>query len=149
MKQIKVSSFGIWAAVVIVLAILLRITLTALGWPPTNSDESKLGIMAMHIDSFKDFPIMLYGQVYMGALEAYIAAVLFPIFGASLLSLRLGTTLLFALFLTSMYFLVSLLYTKKFALVTLVLLSIGSIMMLFTELMAHGGYPEILGFGAD
>jgi len=148
MKQIKVSSFGIWAAVVIVLAILLRITLTALGWPPTNSDESKLGIMAMHIDSFKDFPIMLYGQVYMGALEAYIAAVLFPIFGASLLSLRLGTTLLFALFLTSMYFLVSLLYTKKFALVTLVLLSIGSIMMLFTELMAHGGYPEILGFGA-
>jgi hypothetical protein len=83
----------------------------------------------------------------MGALEAYLAAVPFRIFGVSLFSLRLGPMLLFALFLTSMYFLASLLYTKKIALVTLALLSLGSTMMVYTELMAHGGYPEVLCFG--
>jgi len=41
-----------------------------------------------------------------------------------------------------------LLYTKKIALVTLLLLSLGSVIMLYTEIIAHGGYQEILCFGA-
>ncbi len=146
-KRVKFGSYGIYATGIIILALLLRIMLTALGWPPTNSDESTMGLMALHIASFKDFPIFIYGQLYMGAFEAYLAAVLFHIFGVSLFSLRLGTMLLFTLFLTSMYLLASLLYTKKIALITLALLSLGSTMMVFTELMAHGGYPEILCFG--
>jgi hypothetical protein len=146
-KRVKIGSYGMYATGIIVLALLLRIVLTALGWPPTNSDESTMGLMALHIASFKDFPVFMYGQLYMGAIEAYLAAVLFHIFGVSLFSLRLGTMLLFTLFLTSMYLLAGLLYTKKIALITLALLSLGSTMMVFTELMAHGGYPEILCFG--
>src|ERR1700680_1865405 len=124
-KRIKIGTYGMFAIGIILLALLLRIVLIALGWPPTNSDESTMGIMALHIASFKDFPIFIYGQPYMGALEAYLAAVPFRIFGVSIFSLRLGPMLLFALFLTSMYLLASLLYTKKIALVTLALLGLG------------------------
>ena len=147
-KEVKVGPYAMCAIVIIALAMLLRIVLTVLGWPPTNSDESTMGLMALHIASLKDFPIFLYDQSYMGAFEAYLGAVLFHLFGVSLFTLRLATMLEFALFLVSMYLLASLLYTKQLALVTLALLSIGSVMMVFTELMAHGGYPEILCFGA-
>src|SRR5438477_427246 len=83
----------------------------------------------------------------MGGVEAYLGAALMHIFGQTLFALRLGDILLFTLTLTSMYFLASLLYTKKVALITIALLSTGSVMMLFTELMAHGGYPELLSLG--
>jgi len=148
LKKVRISLYTKCAMVIIALAMLLRIVLTALGWPVTNSDESTMGLMAIHIASLKDFPIFIWGQVYMGAFEAYLGAVLFHLFGVSVFTLRLGTMLEFALFLVSMYLLASLLYTKKLALVTLLLLSIGSVMMIFTEFMAHGGYPEILCFGA-
>jgi hypothetical protein len=148
LKKVRISLYTKCAIVIIALAMLLRIVLTALGWPVTNSDEGTMGLMAIHIASLKDFPIFIWGQVYMGAFEAYLGAVLFHLFGVSVFTLRLGTMLEFALFLVCMYLLASLLYTKKLALVTLLLLSIGSVMMIFTEFMAHGGYPEILCFGA-
>jgi hypothetical protein len=148
LKKVRISLYTKFAVVIIALAMLLRIVLTALGWPVTNSDESTMGLMALHIASLKDFPIFFWGQPYMGAFEAYLGAVLFHLFGASVFTLRLATMLEFALSLVSIYLLASLLYTKKLALVTLLLLSIGSVMMIFTEFMAHGGYPEILCFGA-
>ncbi len=49
----------------------------------------------------------------MGVLEAYLAAAVFHIFGASVFTLRLVTILLFALFLTGIYLLASLLYSKN------------------------------------
>lgn len=147
LKKAKFSLYTKCAVVIIALAMLLRIVLTTLGWPVTNSDESTMGLMAVHIASLKDFPIFLWGQNYMGAFEAYLGAVLFHIFGISVFTLRLGTMLEFALFLVCIYLLTSLLYTKKLALITLLLLSVGSVMMLYTEFMAHGGYPEILCFG--
>jgi hypothetical protein len=148
LKKIMLDPYATWAVVIIAFAVLLRIALTALGWPTANSDESTYGLMALHIASFKDFPIFLWGSYYLGTFEAYLGAGMFHLFGASVFTLRLGTILEFAIFLISMYFLTSLLYTKKIALATLLLLSIGSVMMVYTEVMAHGGYQEILCFGA-
>jgi len=45
-------------------------------------------------------PIFFYGQNYMGVPEAYLAAAVFHIFGASVFTLRLVSILLFALFFT-------------------------------------------------
>ena len=55
---------------------------------------------------------------------------------------------LFALFLASMYLLTSVLYTKKFALVVLMLLSLGSNAMFLRELYATGGSTQTLLFGS-
>src|SRR6185312_8995855 len=147
-KNLKISNYGLWAFGVIAFAALLRIVLTVLGWPLTNSDEDTMGLMALHIAFKGEHPLFFYGQNYMGAIEAYLGAAAFRLFGVSVFSLRLGTILLFTLFLTSMYFLASLLYNKKVALVTIILLSLGSIVMLDTEVITLGGYPELLLFGA-
>ncbi len=147
-KQLKIGNYGIWACIIIAIATFLRIVLIALGWPHSNADEDTMGIMGLHITYNGAHPIFFYGQHYMGALEAYIAAIFFRLFGASVFMLRLGPVLLFALFLANMYLLTSLLYTKKLALITLVLLTLGSCIMLDTELVAIGGYPELLFFGS-
>ena len=146
-KRVKIGPYGMCAAAIIALAVLLRIVLTLQAWPQTNADEGTMGVMALHIAYRGELPIFFYGQNYMGVLEAYLAAAVFHIFGASVFTLRLVTILLFALFLTGIYLLASLLYTKKLALVTLALLSLGSVIMLQTELVAIGGYPELLLFG--
>ncbi len=146
-KQLKISTYGIYALIIIAVATSLRLFLIAQGWPHSNSDEDTMGIMAMHIAYNGEHPIFFYGQNYMGTLEAYLAAGFFRLIGASVFSLRLGPLLLFALFLISMYLLTSLLYTKKLALITLALLTLGSSIILDTELVAIGGYPELLFFG--
>jgi hypothetical protein len=147
-RQIKIGTFGILAFIIIALATLLRIFLIAWGWPHTNADEATMGIMAMHILYKGEHPIFFYGQNYMGTLEAYLGSAFFYFFGTSVFSLRLGPVLFFALFLANMYLLTSLLYTKKLALITLILLSLGSSIMLDNELVALGGYPELLFFGS-
>ncbi len=107
-----------------------------------------MGEMALHIAYRGDYPIFFYGQYYMGALEAYLAAGLFHLFGVSLFTLRLSLVFLFALFLISMYLLACLLYTKNLALFSTLLLSLGANLVIYRELQAIGGYPETLLFSS-
>lgn len=132
----------------LVLAIALRLALVLAGWPGTDSDDATMGLMARHIQSHGEFPIFFWGQAYMGALEAYIAAFFFALFGASVATLKLSLILLYALFLLVMYFLLTLLFSQRWALVGLVFLSLGSPAVLYLLLNAYGGYLETLLFGA-
>ncbi len=147
-KQLKIGTYGICAFLIIALATFLRLLLIAWGWPHSNADIDTMGIMAMHIAFKGEHPIFFYGQNYMGTLEAYLGVAFFRLFGISVFSLRLVTVLFFGLFLVMMYCLTSLLYTKKLALITLALLSLGSSIMLYTEISGVSGYPELLFFGS-
>jgi hypothetical protein len=147
MKYLKIGPYEIGAFVIIVFAALLRIVLAALGWPLTNSDEGTMGLMAMHIAYRGEHPMVFYGQNYMGSLEAYLGAISFHLFGVSVFTLRLGVILLFTLFLISIYLLTCLLFSKKLGLVTLVLLSVGSVPILTREMIATGGSTQTLLFG--
>ena len=147
-RQIKIGTYGILALLIIALATLLRIFLIVCGWPHSNAYEETMGIIAMHIAYHGEHPIFFYGQNYMGILEEYLGAAFFQLLGVSVFSLRLVPVLFFALFLANLYLLTSLLYTKKLALITLILLSLGSSIMLDTELFALGGYSELLFFGS-
>ncbi|HZU65733.1 MAG TPA: hypothetical protein VFA09_00520 [Ktedonobacteraceae bacterium] len=147
-RKITIGSYGLCAIALIALAVILRVVLIALGWPQHNSDESVMGLMALHIANRGELPIFFYGQSYMGVIEAYMAAALFHLFGASVFTLRLVPLLFFTCFLACMYLLTSLLYSKQLALVTLGLLVPGSNIVLQTEVVALGGYPEMLAFGA-
>lgn len=146
-KYLKSGSYELLAVAVIVLAVVLRIVLVALGWPQLDSDEGTIGIMGMHILYRGEHPIFFYAQGYMGAMEAYLAAIMFFLFGVSTFALRFGLILLFAVFLVGMYFLTSRLYTKKWAVITLCFLCLGSAPILTRELVAIGGYAETLVFG--
>jgi hypothetical protein len=147
-KVFRISSSTLWAGAIILLAIILRLLLIANGWPLLDSDEGTMGLMAMHIAYRGEHPFFFYGQAYMGATEAYLAAALFPVFGVSSFTLRLGLLLIFTIFLIAMYLLTSLLYTRKLALVVLAILALGSNPMLVRELVAVGGDPETLMSGA-
>ncbi len=148
MKRYKIGRHGLIALIIITFATLLRLTLDALGWPFTNSDEGTMGIMARHIAFRGEHPVLFYGQNYMGAMEAYLGAMFFHLFGSSLFTLRLSVILLDALFLASMYLLTSLLYTKNMALVLVALLSLGSNALFMRELYATGGSTQTLLFGS-
>ena len=146
-KYPGIGKYQLFALLIIVLAVCLRILLTASGWPTTNSDEGTIGLMARHIAYNGEHPVVFYNRNYLGALEAYLGAAFFRLFGPSLFSLRLGIILLDALFFASMYLLTSLLYTKKLALFVLVLLGLGSSAMFLRELYATGGTTQTLLFG--
>lgn len=147
-RFLHIGPYALCALALIALALGLRITLVELGWPLLDSDEGTMGLMAMHIAYRGEHPIFFYGQGYMGAAEAYIAAVMFHFWGVSVLTLRLGLLLLYAAFLIAMYLLSSLLYSKKLALIALALLCLGSNPILTRELVAVGGDPETLLAGA-
>jgi hypothetical protein len=97
--------------VILLLASSLRLVLMKLNWPTANADESIMDLMARHIAYQGEHPIFFWGQNYMGTIQAYLGAPLIHLVGSSAFSVRLGTLLIFALYLVSMYFLVRLLYT--------------------------------------
>jgi 4-amino-4-deoxy-L-arabinose transferase-like glycosyltransferase len=133
---------------IVAIATLLRFLLIYFHWPFTNSDEGNMGLLALHVAYQGDHPIFFYGAPYMGPLEGYAAALLFHLFGVSLFALRLPLIFFFTGFLLSMYYLVRLLYSEKFALATVILLGLGSPDVLFLQLRASGEYPEIEMFAA-
>jgi hypothetical protein len=147
-KYLKMGPYGLAATAIITLSVLFRTILVAFHFPEVNSDEGKMGLAGMHIAFQGQLPIYHYGQNYLGVLEAYIAAPFFRLFGISDITLRIGMLILFALFMIVMYWLSSLLYSKRLALVTLVLLSFATTDMLIQELRAIGGAMELILFGA-
>jgi hypothetical protein len=147
-KYIRIGPYGLAATAIITLSVLFRVILVALHFPEVNSDEGKMGIAGIHIAFEGQHPIYHYGQNYLGVLEAYIAAPIFRLFGVSDITLRTGMLILFALFMISMYLLTSLLYSKRLALVALVLLSFATTDMLIQQLRAIGGAMELIFFGA-
>ncbi|MFL5655718.1 MAG: hypothetical protein ACJ8CB_16260 [Ktedonobacteraceae bacterium] len=83
----------------------------------------------------------------MGPIEAYIGAVLFRIFGPSVLVMHIEIAGLFALFLMGLYLLTYRLYTPRFALFTIAFLAPGTEVMLTRQIKATGGNAEIILFG--
>lgn len=146
-KRLRLSRYTLVALLLIAFAFMVRLILIANGWPATTSEEGTFGLEAMHIAFRGELPIFMYGQNYMGTLEAYFGAFFFHIFGVSLFSLRLGMLALFTLFLLSLYYLTRLLYSPPMALLTLITLSVGASLVLIPEMMVLGGTTETLLFG--
>src|SRR4051794_12038091 len=138
-KYRKIGPYGLGAVLLITMAVILRVILSAYGWPLTNSDEAvNTGLPALHILTRRELPIFAYGINYLGTLEAYLADFFFLLFGPSTLAIRLGLVILYAGFLLALYFLARLLYTKSVALVTLFFLCLGSSDILYGQLLATG-----------
>ena len=146
--RLPISAYTLAALGLIASGIGIRIALLAQGWPHTNSDEGTYGMMAIHIALQGEHPVFMYGQNYMGTIQAYIAAGVFRLFGISMFNLRIGLVFLFAFFLYAMYLLASLLYSRGVALFSLLLLCLGSSYVLYRQVQAVGGWTETLFFGA-
>lgn len=136
------------AALVVLLAVALRFVLMLLHWPVANADESIMDLMARHVAYQGEYPIFFWGQDHMGTIQAFLGAFFIHFFGSSAFSVRLGTLLLFALYISSVYLLTRLLFTPGYALFIVALLSIGADRMMSVPLVANGGYAETMLFAA-
>lgn len=59
-----------------------------------NSDDARVGLMAKHVAELEALPVFLYGQKYMLAVEAYLAAPFFAVFGPTVPMLKLPLLLI-------------------------------------------------------
>ena len=57
--------------------------------PQFDSDQAIVGLMAKHLSELRALPIFFYGQNFMLAVEAWLAAPLFLIFGPSVTALKI------------------------------------------------------------
>lgn len=134
-------------AMIVLLAVALRFVLLDFHWPTTYSDEAIVDLMARHVIYHGDHPIFYWGQSYMGTVQVYLGAMFMYFNGSSVFSVRLGTLLLFTLYLVTMYLLVRLIFTPGFALFIIVLLSLGADRVMSVPLVANGGYAETMFLG--
>ncbi|MEH1015196.1 hypothetical protein V6U90_19030 [Micromonospora sp. CPCC 206060] len=120
-----------------------RLVLTLFTVPSSNSDEATFGLTALHIAAGREQPVFLYGQHYMGVLEAYLAAPLLALTGPSWPVLRLPLLVLYALFVYLMYRLTRKVWSPWFATFVVGLLALGSERVVRDQITAVGGRPEV------
>src|SRR5215471_16311019 len=54
-----------------------------------DSDQAIFGLMGKHLAEGRAFPLFIYGQNYLLAIEAWLAAPMFMLFGVSVPTLKL------------------------------------------------------------
>ena len=103
MKRLARSRWAVVAALV-ALALAYRLLLLRTILSTVDSDQAVLGIMARHVLR-GERPLFFYGQGYGGALEAYLTAGAFRLWGQSDLTLRFAPTLFSAVLVAQLYLL--------------------------------------------
>jgi len=80
-----------WLAVVLVAVVVLFRAGIFVFWERAqfDSDQAIFGLMAKHLGELRALPVFMYGQNYILAVEAWMAAPLFAIAGASVTALKL------------------------------------------------------------
>jgi hypothetical protein len=137
---------GRLALLLLMLAAIYRLILLARGWPALDSDEAVIGLMARHI-LHGERPTFFWGQNYMGPFEAYVAAVLFALFGSSTFVLGLSALLLTLGFLATVYWIGRAAYSPTVGLLALAWLVISPPIFTLRQLAPIGGYQEVLLLG--
>ena len=96
-----------------------------------NADEASYGIVARDILNGHGWPIYLYGMNYGGTLTAYFCVPFVWLLNGSVAGLRLGSTILFLLFLTLQGIFVSKIWEPTVAWISMLLLSIPFVFGIF------------------
>ena len=113
----------------------------------TSFDTGTVGLMALHILK-GERPLFFYGQSYMGALEAYLAALMFQVFGVSETTLALSPILFAAGWIAASYALFrEILASRAGGLAAALTVAVGGWFMLWFSLASYGGYPATFFFG--
>jgi len=124
----------------------VRVGYLLTGGSAIDSDEAIIGLMGQHVLA-GEHVTFFYGQEYMGSLEAYIAALMFSLFGVSSWVLKVVLFLFAVVFFHLSVHLARSLYGRQVGLLTAFLLVFSSPFFLVWSLKARGGYMETLVFG--
>src|SRR5580765_2058024 len=80
-----------WILLAILLLVVLGRSAILVFWPGAHfdSDQAVTGLMAKHLAELRAFPVFWYGQTYLLGVEAWLAAPLMAVFGATVIALKL------------------------------------------------------------
>jgi hypothetical protein len=130
---------------ILLLAFALR-ALVSWGAYSSTFDTSTVGLMALHILE-GERPLFFYGQHYMGSLEAYVAAVMFKLFGVSVFTLSLSPILFSLAWIGAVYLLFAEIYDRRIGLIAALVTAVPGWETLWYNIGSYGGYPAALFFG--
>ena len=129
---------------ILLAGLLLRILLLFTVENMLDCDESTVGVMALDIVESSQIPMFHYANAYNGgaALESYLAAAGFFLFGSSAILLKM--TVLFLWLVTGVFFMDLIRRALSFsgALLAMVLFSMGTLFVLEWSLKVRGGFME-------
>src|SRR5262249_28804880 len=114
--------------------------------PPLDSDQAIVGLMARHILQ-GEFPIFFWGQAFNGTLEAYLAVLLFYLFGPSRLVLDLSPFLFSVAFLLLTYRLGCEAFDREVGLLAFLLAALPAPFLTGHSITARDSYVENLCLG--
>ncbi len=141
-----VRHLSAWGAFALVLAVALTIQVWAAlqGAANLESDEATVGLMVRHVLQGEPVPVYMWGQGYLGSLDALLSVPFFYLMGSSVLALRMSSLLMFGLLLALQAALVSRWWGRRVALLTLLVLAFpGWGMLIYTYRVTFGVLPVL------
>jgi len=133
---------GLWLALAV--GVALKVVLLATGSVGFHADEAVIGLMARHILQGAH-PTFFYGQSYMGALDAYLVALSFLVFGPGVLAIRIVQIVLYLGTLITTYLLAYRLSgTRRAAGAAALLVALPPVLVSVYTTATLGDYGEIL-----
>jgi 4-amino-4-deoxy-L-arabinose transferase-like glycosyltransferase len=134
-------------ALLVLLSAAYKLFLLAFNAVPFNGDEAIVALMARHILR-GERPVFFYGQAYLGATDAWLAAVSFSIFGETVFAIRVVHVVLFAGVVFTTYLLARrYLQSEWSACAAMLWLALPPTMLTLYTTATLGGYTETLLFG--
>jgi 4-amino-4-deoxy-L-arabinose transferase-like glycosyltransferase len=114
---------------------------------PFNGDEAVVALMARHILQ-GHWPVFMYGQAYMGSLDAGLLALAFALFGQQVWAIRLVQVILYAAILVTSVFLGREAFGNwRRGLLAALVLAIPTVNVTLYTTATQGGYGETLLIG--
>lgn len=136
----------IWGLFWFLAALAIRGVLTARIEGALDDDQSVVGLMGLDISQGRRWPIFFDGQRYMGAIEAYTAALLIRLLGPSPAVTAIAPTLFFGLFVALQFGLWRSWSDRVGGHLAALLAAVGAPMLALWSVAPRGGYTEILAW---
>lgn len=138
------SSDSLLTAAWALVAMLARGPLVARIEGVLDHDQSIVGLMALDIAAGRRLPIFFDGQRYMGAIEAYLAALFVAIFGHSPVIVALSPLVFFGLFAAGQYAIWRIFHDRSTGHLAALISVLGAPMLALWSVVPRGGYVELM-----
>jgi 4-amino-4-deoxy-L-arabinose transferase-like glycosyltransferase len=137
---------GRWAAAALLAAVASASALAfeLRGRLPFTSDQGIISLMAVDILTKGVHPVFCYGAEYAGTLEPHYLALVFGLLSPSAAAFRLGTGLLFVLFVLAVAWVTRLAYGERAGFLAGLYCALGPAFLLYKGLTSDGAYVSLL-----
>ncbi len=149
-KFLEIRNTKVFAIIslIILLAILFRIPFFVYDFSLINSDDAVMILMGKHISEGKTPPVSFYGQHRLGSLLAHFYALMFKLFGYSILVAKLSSLFFYLGFILIQFLLIQRITDKELAVFGCIFLSLPIGDLIKISLDSAAGFSLMLFLGS-